>query len=186
MTFAESERILEAAAKGANLREACEKAGIPYGTARGWIERGRRDPEGPYGAWVRRLDATKAPPTDASASDGGVSLEHAGDSGPGPVEFQLDALLGGRELTGENALAAEQARVLARKVDQLGETPGAAAGQALAHCSRRLEEIVPALGVPREDSVDRLRKRRALRRAAVMQSNGRGSGEIELDGDGRL
>ena len=73
MTFAESERILEAAAKGANLREACEKAGIPYGTARVWIERGRRDPEGPYGAWVRRLDATKAPPPDAR--DDGVSLE---------------------------------------------------------------------------------------------------------------
>ena len=82
-------------------------------------------------------------------------------------------------------MAAEQARVLARKVDQLGETPGAAAGQALAHCSRRLEEIVSALGVPREDSVDRLRRQRDLRRAVVMQ-NGRGSGEVGLEGDGRL
>ena len=184
--FAESaDSLLAAIGAGATMREACTRLDIPYATARTWVANGRRDPEGPYGAWVRRLDATKTPPADAG--DDGVGLQ---DSGPGPVESRLDVLLGERVLAGEAALAAAQARVLARKVDQLGETPGAAAGQALAHCSRRLEELVPLLETPREDDLDRLKakfraRRSGLRANASEHANGKGSGEVKIErGDG--
>ena len=58
--FAESaDSLLAAIGAGATMREACTRLDIPYATARTWVANGRRDPEGPYGAWVRRLDATK-------------------------------------------------------------------------------------------------------------------------------
>lgn len=165
----DAERLIPLAGEGMTLQDACEKAGVPYETARAWITKGRRDPTSRYAAGLRRLESARTIEREREA---------------GPVERRLDALLRGRELTGENALAAEQARTLAAKIDQLGATPGAAAGQALAHCSRRLEEIIPGLGVPREDSVDRLRQQRAQRIAEAQQANGKGSGEVKLKREG--
>ena len=177
--FAESaDRVLAAIGAGATMRDACARLDIPYATARTWVANGRRDPEGPYGAWVRRLDACKAPPADLAEVSAPDTRK---GKGPGPVESRLDALLSDRVLTGENALASEQARTLAHTIDRLGETPGGAAAQALAHCSRRLEEIVPQLGIAREDSVDELKNRFRARRSGMLQANGRGSGEIKVD-----
>jgi hypothetical protein len=170
--FAEdSGRLVELVGTGLSMTEACDRMGLSYGTARKWVDQGRRRPASAHGQFVAALDAARSPATD--------------EGEPGAVERQVEALLRGRDLTGEAALNAAQARTLARAVDELGRTRGAAAKMALATASRRLGELIPALGVPREDSVDRLRKRRDLRRAAAMQSNGRGSGELELEGERR-
>ena len=68
-------------------------------------------------------------------------------------------------------MAGAQAKALGRRIDQLSFSPGAAAGTAMAHCSRRLEELVPLLEAPREDDLDRLKARFRARRSG-MASNG--------------
>jgi hypothetical protein len=186
--FTESaEDVLAAVGAGATMREACTRLDIPYATARTWVANGRRDPEGPYGAFVRRLDAAKAPPADDPHRDE--------DSSPGAVETRVNALVSGCELNRQVALAAEQAKVLARAIDELGSTPGGAAKTALASCSRRLEELIPLLEAPREDLVDRLRAERSQRRGSrpidhwspaktaehSADSNGKESGVVESE-----
>ena len=201
MSFAEADRIVEAVRRGANLREACEKTGFAYGTVRKWISAGRRDPSTAYGAWVRRLDAAKAGGAKNSGHVSGIP----NDSEPGPVESRVDALLHGRDLHGEAALAAAQARTLARAIDELGVTPGGAAKTALASCSRRLEELLPKLQIPREDAVDQLHRQRSQRRRGPMKPGvgwtshaeaaerlaeagerdaSNGSGEVKIEGEG--
>ena len=184
----DSERLLEPIAKGASMAEACQRLKIPYGTAKKWVDNGRKAPDGPYGAWLARLTAAKtSPPAD---DDGNRE-----DSSPGPVEARVDALVSGCELNREAALAAAQARVLARAIDELSSTPGGAAKQALVSASRRLEELVPLLEAPREDLVDRLRAQRSQRRGSrpidhwlpantaehSADSNGKESGEVEIE-----
>jgi hypothetical protein len=170
--FEESaDRVLEAIGGGANLRESCQKAAVPYATARTWVSAGRRDPSGKYGAWVRRLDAAKA----GAAADADAEALVGNPSAPGPVESRLQSLVAGRELAGEAALAFAQAKTLAHTIDRLADTPGAAAATALASCSRRLEEVVPALALPRDDALTRLRARRSSR--LDQQGNGGPNGE---------
>ena len=122
----DSERLLELIGMGLSMAEACKKAEIPYGTAKKWVDAGRKAPDGVYGAWLARLTAAKA----GVAADDDADGRDRDSVSPGPVELRVEALLQGRELNRQAGLAAAQARTLARKVDQLGETPGAAAGQA--------------------------------------------------------
>jgi hypothetical protein len=122
--FAEdSDRLAELVGKGFTMPEACARASISYKTARHWLDKGGSDPDGVYGAWARRVDAV------AASSE---------EDEPGAVEREVEALIAGHELRSESRLACEQAKVLARKIDQLDQSPGAAAAQAMAHCSRRV------------------------------------------------
>ena len=143
----DSERLLELVGTGLSMAEACQGASIPYGTAKKWVDAGRKAPDGPYGAWLARLTAAKAGAPD----DDDASPRRAGDPGPGPVELRVDALLRGCEPSQQAALAGAQAKALARRIDQLSTSPGAAAATAMAHCSRRLEELTPQLEAPREE-----------------------------------
>jgi hypothetical protein len=157
-----ADTIVEAAVNGANLRQACETAGVNYETAQGWVKRGRRDPDGVYGSFVRRLGAAKVGGSNGASSDGPVP-EH---SDLGPVESRVEALLRDRELHGADALAGAQARTLAKAVDELSTSPGGAAKTALVAASRRLEEVVASLALPREDSLERLQRDMREHRAA--------------------
>jgi hypothetical protein len=99
------------------------------------------------------------------------------DDTAGSLETEVNKLLASRELPGEMPLIAAEARTLARSGDRLGQTHGGAAAMALATVSRRLEETMARLQVPKEDNIDRLqravRERRALARAA--QNGGSGT-----------
>ena len=145
-----SERILGFVREGLTLTESCERVGASYATCRKWISAGRKVPDGPYGPFVAALDAARSP---------------AADNGVGPVQRQLEELLRGHDdLTGENALRATLARSLAKAIDELSTTRSGQAKMALVSASRRLEETVASIQLPREDLVDELRRRGSQRR----------------------
>jgi hypothetical protein len=152
--FAEhSGQLVAMVSEGLPLTEACKRAGVAYDTARNWVTAGRRDPDGEYGAFVTALDR------------GRMSAVREDDD-LGPVEREVERLIGGRELEGEVAVAAAQARALARKVDALAASPGGSAGLALASVSRRLEDCVALLRLERRDWLTRMQEERAARIAA--------------------
>jgi hypothetical protein len=152
--FAEhSEQLVAMVSEGLPLTEACKRAGVAYDTARNWVTAGRRDPDGEYGAFVTALDR------------GRMSAVREDDD-LGPVEREVERLIGGRELEGEVAVAAAQARVLARKVDSLAASPGGSAGLALASVSRRLEDCVAVLRLEPRDFVTRLQEQVVAKRMA--------------------
>lgn len=51
--------LLEAVRAGATLDGACRTLGVNVRTARDWAHRGRKAPEGRYGAFARDLDAVR-------------------------------------------------------------------------------------------------------------------------------
>jgi hypothetical protein len=149
-----SEQLVAMVSEGLPLTEACSRAGMPYDTARNWVTAGRRDPSGQYGAFVVALDRARM---SANQEDDDL----------GPVEREVERLIRGRELEGEVAIAAAQARALARKVDSLAASPGGSAGLALASVSRRLEDCVAVLRLEPRDFVTRLQEQVAAKRAAA-------------------
>ena len=173
----DSERLLELIGTGLSMAEACQRGKIPYGTPKKWVDNGRKAPDSRYGAWLARLTAAKTSPGAALASPvrdaQGPTPNPSSVEGlaPGPVEARVDSLLEGCEPSQQAALAGAQAKALGRRIDQLSFSPGAAAGTAMAHCSRRLEQLVPLLEAPREDDLDRLKARFRARRSG-MASNG--------------
>lgn len=150
-----ADQLVAMVSEGLTLTDACSRAGVAYDTARGWVTAGRRDPDGPYGAFVIALDSGRV-----TTADDDEPPE------PGPVEREVQTLIVGRKLEGEVAVAAEQARALARKVDSLTAAPGGSAGMALASVSRRLEECVAFLKLAPKDWLTELQEQYAARRAA--------------------
>jgi hypothetical protein len=59
------EPLVEAISEGLSLEEACATLEIPANTVRGWLRKGRLDPDGPYGPFAHSLDATRADRADA-------------------------------------------------------------------------------------------------------------------------
>ena len=73
--FAEdSDRLAELVGRGLTMPEACARASISYKTARQWIDKGRGDPDGVYGAWARRVDAVAASTTRTSSEPSSARL----------------------------------------------------------------------------------------------------------------
>jgi hypothetical protein len=155
-----SDRLVAMVSEGLTLTDACKNAGVPFDTARNWITRGRRDPSGEYGAFAVALDRARM--AQAPAKD-----DH---EEPGPVEREVRTLIAGQELKGETAVTAAQALALARKVDSLSAMTGGSAGLALASVSRRLEDCVAQLRLPRHDWVDDLREQVQRRRQAAAEA----------------
>jgi hypothetical protein len=154
-------------AAGLNLTEACAAAGVSYTTARKWVAAGRRDPTGKYGTFVAAIDG------DVPDADGrGRKI--------GEVEREVEALVAGRVLSGEKALAAAQARTLARTVDELAVTRGGAAAMAVVAASRRLDEVIVTLALPKRDQLTELKERFATERA-LKKGDGR-SGAAQNSG----
>jgi hypothetical protein len=150
-----SGRIMDEVAAGATLLDASDRAGVPVNTARGWVTRGRRDPDGPYGEFVATLAAAKTP--DAGLDE---------DAEVGPIETEVEVVIVSRNLDDEGILVAAQARSLAAKCDELTVLPGAAAGTALAAASRRLGELVERLRLEPKDEITELQERYQRRRSA--------------------
>jgi hypothetical protein len=61
--------ILDAVRLGATIDAAARSAGVPIGTVRSWASRGRKDPEGRYGAFSLELDAIRSERTTFRLSD---------------------------------------------------------------------------------------------------------------------
>ena len=69
--FAElSEGVAAALRSGVSLEAAAEAEDVSATTIRGWLRRGRREPDGPFGEFVR----ASQPPVDAEAA---MSVEEA-------------------------------------------------------------------------------------------------------------
>jgi hypothetical protein len=155
------DRLLTLASEGVPLVQACVSLGVNDKTAAKWVERGRREPDGRYGPWVRKLDAIR------SAHNGNANRPTAtgGDRPAGPVESTLETLLADRErhLGPEQRLSAQEARCLARVVDELSKAKGGAAALGLVSASKRLDELIAALELPKEDAIDRLQAAYAAR-----------------------
>ena len=127
---------------------------IPYGTAKKWVDNGRKRSRRP----VRRMgcppDRRQGWCTAVDAVDVGRSSE---DSPPGPVELRVDALLHGRELNREAALAAAQARILARRSISWARPPALRQGRRWRTAAGAWRSWSPCLEAPREDDLDRLK-----------------------------
>jgi hypothetical protein len=52
--------LLKAVRDGATIDEACRGRDLKVRTARDWLYRGRKNPQGPYGAFAATLDAIRA------------------------------------------------------------------------------------------------------------------------------
>jgi hypothetical protein len=152
--FAESsERILELHREGFTLQAACEAAGTPVTTARKWLAAGRAG-KAPYADWLARYEAPRTPVDD----DDGREL--------GRVESTVEMLLADREprLGPEQRLSAQEARCVARAIDELSKTKGGQAALGLVSASRRLDELITDLELPKEDAIDRLQAAYAARK----------------------
>jgi hypothetical protein len=55
----DADRLLALTGEGLSLVDACERLGIPYGTARKWIAAGHRTPSGKYGDFVARMETAQ-------------------------------------------------------------------------------------------------------------------------------
>jgi hypothetical protein len=159
-----ADRLVTFVAEGLPMTEACRRIGVPYSTARKWVGAGRADPHGDYGAFVQALDAARERRRlDREEED---ELYE-----PGPVEAEVQNLIGGRQLDGQAAIAAVQARALARAVDGLSRQTGGSAGLALASVSRRLDDVVAGLRLQPKNKLTELQERYAARRAALLAAN---------------
>jgi hypothetical protein len=155
------DRLLALVSEGVPLVQACVSLGVNDKTAAKWVERGRREPDGRYGPWVKRLDAIRSANGNAN-----LPIDTGGDRPAGPVETTLEALLAEREphLGPEQRLSAQEARCLARVVDELSKAKGGAAALGLVSASKRLDELIAALELPKEDAIDRLQAAYAARK----------------------
>jgi hypothetical protein len=59
--------IVGAVRAGATLDAACRQAGVSVATVRGWAQKGRKEPEGRFGAFARDLDAARQAPVPERA-----------------------------------------------------------------------------------------------------------------------
>jgi hypothetical protein len=150
-----SKGLIALVGEGLSEHDACEQLGLPYSTARKWVNAGRRDPAGRYGNFVKALNAARA--------------STPGDEAPGPVAQNLEALIANRELDSEKQLGLAQARALARSIDTLSRSKAGAAALGLVAASKRLEDVVHTLRVRPPDAVDRIAARRS---AAIQAANG--------------
>lgn len=107
----------------------------------------------------RRLGSGPEGPRDGDELDDGEVV-------PGPVERSVGDLIAGRDLDLQTRAVAAEALTLARRVDELGATPTAAAGVALATVSRRLGELRAQLEALPADALSEIRERFEQRRAA--------------------
>jgi hypothetical protein len=55
-----SPELLEAVRDGASIDEACRGRDLKVRTVRDWLYRGRKDPQGPYGAFAAAVDGIRA------------------------------------------------------------------------------------------------------------------------------
>lgn len=157
--------------EGLSMRDACEQRGLRYKTIQGWLEKGRKEPEGRYGEFTRGVEAARAKPVE--------------DSKPGEVYEATRLTLRGMEPLGpEHQLGAAQALALAETIDELRHTKGGAAATGMAKLSERLEQVMVKLPVQRTPTkLDELVRRRNERLAAMKAkanggaANGPGAGE---------
>jgi transposase-like protein len=60
--------VLERVSGGASIAEAARTEGVGVSTVKGWLEKGRRDPHGAYGAFAAQVDEIRTgralPPSD--------------------------------------------------------------------------------------------------------------------------
>jgi hypothetical protein len=165
-------KIIELVNDGETLADACERVGLPYATARGWISEGRRNPEGHRGGFVRAIDAAR----NGSSSNG---LHHDDEEGhePGPVERGVCALIAGRALDANGHIAAVQGRALARQIDLLSAKGTGSAALGMAAASRRLDDVIASLKLQPEDEVTGI-GRAYIERHAKMQAALDGNGAV--------
>jgi hypothetical protein len=166
MSFTDSntDRIISLVTEGLPLTEACDRVGVNPHTCRKWVSAGNRDPQGKYGPFATALQAAREQRRlDREEED--LNYE------PGPVEAEVRKLIGGRELDGQAAIAAVQARALARAVDGLSRQTGGSAGMALASVSRRLDDVVAGLRLQPKNKLTALQERYAARRAALLAAS---------------
>jgi hypothetical protein len=69
--FEQASGIVEAVQAGASLPEACDRVGVKFGTARGWLRKGRLDAAGRYGEFAAAVHAAGVVPV---AEDNGEPL----------------------------------------------------------------------------------------------------------------
>lgn len=53
------EGLVAAVSAGASVDDAARSHGVPVGTVRSWLARGRKAPDGPYGGFASRVDAAR-------------------------------------------------------------------------------------------------------------------------------
>jgi hypothetical protein len=170
-----ADKLVTFVEEGLPMTEGCRRIGIPYSTARKWVGAGRTDPNGPYGSFVARLDAAREQ-TRLNREEEDLDYE------PGPVEAEVQNLIGGRQLDGQAAIAAVQARALARAVDALSRQSGGSAGLALASVSKRLDDVVAGLRLQPKNRLTELQERYAARRAALLAANEMKAPTVSVNG----
>ena len=69
-----SRTVLDGVQDGLSLAEAASRAGVPVDTVAGWAAKGRKDPEGRFGAFAAELDEARRNAT-ASLSGELMSLD---------------------------------------------------------------------------------------------------------------
>jgi hypothetical protein len=74
--------------EGFSLHDACDERGLRYKTAQTWLSKGRREPDGRYGAFTAAVEAARAKPVQ--------------DNTPGPVYAATRSTLMGLELGPEH------------------------------------------------------------------------------------
>ncbi|HVA03484.1 MAG TPA: hypothetical protein VMU64_07000 [Acidimicrobiales bacterium] len=65
-------KLAELVAAGASFDSACDSVGVSPNTGRSWLRKGRRDPDGRYGALAAAIDACRA--AQVVALDGGAAM----------------------------------------------------------------------------------------------------------------
>jgi hypothetical protein len=148
-----SKALVALCSEGLTMRAACEQRGLRYKTIQGWLEKGRREPNGRYGAFTRAVDEARAKPVEDNKEPGAV--------------FQATRLtLMGLKLGPEHELGKAQALTLAQMIDELRFTKGGAAATGASKVSERLEAVMAKLPQSRTPSgLDYLVAKRKARRA---------------------
>jgi hypothetical protein len=100
--------------EGLTTLDACAQRGLRYKTCEAWLSKGRREPDGRYGAFTKAVDEARAKPVDDNKQ-------------PGEVYQATRLTLLGLKLGQEHELGKAQALALAETIDELRHTKGGAA-----------------------------------------------------------
>lgn len=125
---------------GKSIDQAAQEAGRPIGTVRRWLTTGRKNPDGPYGAFARSVDALRLAVPEQVSGDRLTEIEAVAES------------LGGMD-AGSLARVG-LARGLARKLDWCEATPTGAAAMAMANLSKQYLAIIHELTSASADDLE--------------------------------